>query len=102
MKETYVSDDAENDLLEIWIYISRDSYATADKYIDKIKAKYEILRKYPSIGRIRSEYSPSLRSFPVNRYIIFYRILEDGIEIVRVLHCARDLNSIFLDHSSTD
>ncbi|RJP29918.1 MAG: type II toxin-antitoxin system RelE/ParE family toxin [Candidatus Omnitrophota bacterium] len=44
--------------------------------------------------RIRNEYACSLRSFPVNSYMIFYRILETGIEIVRVLHCARDFDSI--------
>nr|WP_245754608.1 type II toxin-antitoxin system RelE/ParE family toxin [Candidatus Accumulibacter aalborgensis] len=36
-----------------------------------------------------------LRSFPAGRYIIFYQQISEGIEIVRVLHSARDLNAIF-------
>jgi toxin ParE1/3/4 len=39
--------------------------------------------------------SPRLRSFPVKNYVIFYRPLEDGIEIVRVLHGAQDLPPLF-------
>jgi toxin ParE1/3/4 len=49
----------------------------------------------PLIGRQREELSPRLRSFPVSRYIIFYRPMENGIEIVRVLHGARDFPPLF-------
>lgn len=47
------------------------------------------------MGRLRDELTEGLRSFPVGRYVIFYRIVQDGVEIVRVLHGARDLDSIF-------
>ena len=39
--------------------------------------------------------SQNLRSFPFGRYVIFYLALPGGIEIVRVLHGARDLDAIF-------
>jgi len=45
----------------------------------------------PEMGRRREELAMHLRSFPVGRYIIFYRSMQEGIEIVRVLHGARDL-----------
>jgi toxin ParE1/3/4 len=47
------------------------------------------------MGRVRDELVPSLRSFPVGKYVIFYRPIENGIEIARILHGARDLPSIF-------
>jgi len=43
------------------------------------------------MGRTRDELVPGLRSLPFGRYVIFYRALDDGSEIVRVLHGARDL-----------
>jgi toxin ParE1/3/4 len=49
----------------------------------------------PQLGRRREELSPRLRSFPVGRYVIFYRPLENGIEIARVLHGARDFPPLF-------
>jgi toxin ParE1/3/4 len=39
--------------------------------------------------------APGLRSFPVGNYVVFYRIVPEGIELVRVLHGARDLRRLF-------
>jgi len=36
-----------------------------------------------------------LRSFPVGQYVIFYRVAVDAVEIVTVIHGARDLDSLF-------
>jgi len=36
-----------------------------------------------------------MRSFPFGRYVIFYVPLEDGIDVVRVLHSARDIDAVF-------
>ncbi|HYO09502.1 MAG TPA: type II toxin-antitoxin system RelE/ParE family toxin [Tepidisphaeraceae bacterium] len=36
-----------------------------------------------------------MRSLPVRGYIIFYRQTREGIELMRVLHGARDLKKIF-------
>ena len=36
-----------------------------------------------------------LRSLPLGNYIIFYRPIDDGIEVVRILHGARDLPPLF-------
>jgi hypothetical protein len=43
--------------------------------------------------RAREELAASWRSFPFGRYVIFYTSLEDGIDVVRVLHSARDIDS---------
>jgi toxin ParE1/3/4 len=37
----------------------------------------------------------NLRSLPVKRYVIFYQLTDDGVEIFRVLHCSRDIQSEF-------
>lgn len=49
------------------------------------------------MGRKRDELVPNLRSFPVGNYLIFYRPINQGIEVLRVLHGARDIPSIFED-----
>ena len=53
------------------------------------------LASHPNLGRSRDELAEGLRSFPVGRYVIFYRAIPEGVEIVRVLHGSRDLNAIF-------
>ncbi|MEB3149794.1 MAG: type II toxin-antitoxin system RelE/ParE family toxin, partial [Sphaerospermopsis sp.] len=51
---------AEEDLIEIWLYIAADNQVVADKILD-----------------------PEMRYFPVGSYLILYREIEDGIEVVR-------------------
>lgn len=47
------------------------------------------------MGRERTKLATLIRSFPVNRYIIFYRSGELGIAIVRILHGTRDIEGLF-------
>jgi toxin ParE1/3/4 len=86
---------AKSDLVEIWDYIADDSEARADAFLDRIDQKFRTLAQRPGIGRLRDELAEGLRSFPVGRYVVFYRPLPEGVEIVRVLHGARDLNAAF-------
>jgi toxin ParE1/3/4 len=46
------------------------------------------------IGRARPELRPDLRSFPFGAYLILYRAIDDGAEIVRVVHVARNLDDL--------
>ena len=83
------------DVADIWEYIAEDSEARADAFIDSIDRKFHELSDSPHIGRSRPELLPGLSSFPFGRYIIFYLIIPWGIEIVRVLHSARDIDPQF-------
>jgi toxin ParE1/3/4 len=89
------SDLAESDLLEVWLFIAQDSPSAADRFLDLIDEKIALLADFPEMGRRRDELSMGLRSFPIGRYVIFYRQKEDGVEIARVLSAYRDLNPIF-------
>jgi toxin ParE1/3/4 len=44
-------------------------------------------------GRERSELRSDLRSFPVGNYIVFYRALPDGVEVVRVMSGRQDIDA---------
>jgi len=95
MKRIRVSDKATADLNEIWLYIAQDNPEAADKYIQAIVSRLPTLASMPHMGRSREELSPRLRSFPVGRHVIFYRPLDNGVEIARVLDGARDLPPLF-------
>ena len=85
------------DLVDIWAYIAEDSVRHADRFAALIDNQFRALARQPSVGRRRPELAPDLRSFPVGRYVIFYVPLPKGVEIVRVLHGARDIESTLLD-----
>jgi len=98
MSPTYrlrISKQAREDLVDVWQYIARDSFDTADKFVDLIYDKCAKLATMPEMGRKRDELIPGIRSFPIKRYVIFYRIRKDLVEIIRVISAYRDLGSIF-------
>lgn len=88
---------AAADILDIWDYIAEDSLEQADRWVDKLDEKFELLAKQPMIGRARDELAAGVRSFPFGRYVIFYGTTYDGIDVVRVLHSARDVDAASID-----
>lgn len=47
------------------------------------------------MGRLRPDIAQELRYFTVGKYLILYRAVPDGVQIVRVIHGARDLPNLF-------
>lgn len=86
---------AGTDIDDIWDFIAEDSVTQADAWVDRLDTKLRLLATQPLIGRARSELSSGLRSQPFGRYVIFYEPLSDGIDIVRVIHSARDIEAVF-------
>lgn len=87
------TDAAERDADEIWMWIAADSPRAATRILDQFEEIAAILARFPGAGVARPELGDALRSFPVSSYVIFYRPIDDGVEIVRVLHGRRDITS---------
>ena len=90
-----LSEEAENDLAEIWAFIAFDNSRTADQTIIKIRSSCQLLAEYPGFGPARPELARGLRSFPVGNYIIFYRQAAHGIDVARVIQGKRNMKRIF-------
>lgn len=88
---------AAADVLEIWDYIAEVSIEQADRWVDRLDEKLGLIARQPLMGRARDELAVDIRSFPFGRYVIFHVPIEDGIDVVRVLHGARDIDPIFAD-----
>jgi toxin ParE1/3/4 len=56
--------------------------------------RFEALGRKPRIGRARPELRPDLRSFPYGAYLILCRVIDEGVEIVRIVHAARNLDDL--------
>ncbi len=95
MSQAFRTSRAELDLLEIWEFIAEDSLEAADRLIRNIHRRCQALAESPLTGHKREDLSPGLRSCAVGNYIIFYRPITNGIEVIRVLHGARDIPEIF-------
>ena len=95
MSEYSLDEQAEQDLDEIWLTIAEDSPDAADRMIDRLTDSFVLLAGQPLIGRERPELAPNLHSFSVGSYVIFYRPTTAGVDIARVLHGLRDINTLF-------
>jgi toxin ParE1/3/4 len=95
MSRFELSLQARADLQEIEDHISRDNPDAAARLLLTIDEKCGLLAFHPGIGFDRSELRPDLRSFVVGNYMIFYKPTNNGIEIVRILHSARDVAKFF-------
>lgn len=89
------SPEAEADLIDVWLFIADDSPVNADRFLDRLDAMAFKLAETPGMGKDRPELAPALKSFPVDNYVLFYREIMDGIALVRVLRCSRDVDLIF-------
>jgi len=89
-----LSDDAEQDLNEIWEHIADDSIDAADRWIDKLFDVFESLAQAPGMGHKREDLTAlPVLFWPVGAYLILYRVQAEWIEIVAVTQGARDIPS---------
>jgi toxin ParE1/3/4 len=98
MSASHLSPQANADLDDIWYYTATvsGSIEIADQLIDSITSRFATCARYPHIGRDRSlELRAGLRTFPVDRYVIIYRIDGEGVLILRVIRGNRDITSLF-------
>jgi toxin ParE1/3/4 len=89
------SPEAQADVDDIAFYIARDNLDAALRLIDTFDEKLKLLASFPGAGAARDELAPDLRSFPVGNYLIFYKPVQGGIEVVRIMHGARNLRRVF-------
>ena len=86
-----VSKKAELELDEIFVYwAKRAGLEVADRLIDSIEDRFALISDYPVIGRICDDLAPCVRSFLVGNYLVYYRKRRGIIQILRILHGARD------------
>lgn len=75
--------------------IAVTSEKNANTLIDRFGRRFQLLASRPGLGLTRDELSAGLRSFPLERYVIFYRAIPNDIDVVRLLHSARDVGAQF-------
>ena len=86
---------AAEDIAAVWDFIADDNPDAADHWVDQLDTQLRLLATQPLMGRARDELAPGIRSFPFGRYLVFYLPIGDGIDVVRILHGTRDVDTAF-------
>jgi toxin ParE1/3/4 len=96
-----ITDEASADLFEIGEWISAGNPRRALSFVDELKARCARLtdmpRAYPLVPRREAS---GVRRLPHGDYLIFYRVRDDTVEIIHVLHGARDYEPILFPDSA--
>ncbi|HWF78157.1 MAG TPA: type II toxin-antitoxin system RelE/ParE family toxin [Caulobacteraceae bacterium] len=86
---------AETDLDEIWLRIAQDNIAAAEEFAERVEAAENRLGRFPEIGQARPDLADDVRHWPLPPYLILYRVEQDCVLVVRIVHGARDLPRLF-------
>lgn len=91
---------ARRDITQLGLYLKQHSPAAARRFLDAVEQACRKLAAMPEMGSLWGAPEPELaglRCWPIHRfenYLIFYRPLPDGIEVVRVLHGSQDVERL--------
>lgn len=94
---------AEDDVVEILSFIQRDSANAGSKFLTAVEDCFSDLSRSPELGFTREFQSSRLNGIRrwrirgFENYLVFYRVLSQHIEIVRIMHGARDIEATFDD-----
>ena len=89
---------ASRDIEGILDYAAAEGdFDAAEQLLNRINQKCDRLLNFPGMGRRRDELALGLRSFPIDRFLIFYIELENGIEVARVISGYQDIESLFAE-----
>ena len=86
-----ISPRAQEDIEEIWNYTAdRWGVEQADRYVRSIQAAIETIAGDPRRGRSCDEVRGGYRKFAVGSHMLFFRLVSDQVDVVRVLHQQMD------------
>ena len=94
MNRLVITPRAAEDIEDIAEMIALENLPAALRLVERFHEVARLLRDHPNIGVARDEIAARVRIFPIGNYLILFRALEDGAEIVRVIHGARRLEGL--------
>ena len=103
MSDFILSPAARQDLFDIWEFIARDDFDTADRVRDELFAAMSAVSDMPEKGHFRTDLvDEPLRFWRVYTYLIIYRPASNPLEIVRVLSAYRNVKQILKNPTESD
>jgi toxin ParE1/3/4 len=88
---------ASRDLNEIADYFAENNLEAGERFFRAVNRKCQQLVAFPNSGKSYAEIRSDLRGIALEGYVIFYRVLDEGIEILRVVSGRRNFPSLFED-----
>ena len=91
-----ISAAARVDLLDIALRIAEHSPDRAFTYVDEIEAKAHRIGDFPHAGPPRFHWGADVRIAIHGPYLLVYRVRDETVQVLRVVHGARNLDALFV------
>jgi toxin ParE1/3/4 len=95
MNPYIISPSASRDLNTIADYFLAVNVEAGEKLFQKFYNKCQQLALFPYLGCSYNHIKPFLRGLPLDGYIIFYRVMNETVEILRIVNGRQDLDALF-------
>ena len=89
------------DVIECAGFVGAEHVEVGLRFVAAAEAAFERLATFPYLGAQLTPHRPAFghfRRWPIRgfeNYLVVYRPIADGIEVIRVLHGARDIEALF-------
>ncbi len=99
---------AEQDLVDHFVYIGLRNPTAAERFLEAAAEAFALLAQFPLLGRVWLSPSPRLtgvRSWTIPKfrnYRVFYRPIENGIEVLHVFHARRNIRKLLEEEEDQD
>ena len=88
---------ARADLREIALRIAEHSVRRSFTYVDEIEARCHRIATFPRAGAPRPQWGAEIRIVVHGKYVIVHRPRDETVQILRIVHGARDLDALFAE-----
>jgi toxin ParE1/3/4 len=95
MSRYFVTPQARADLIDLWLYIANDRPGAADRLYERLQQRFRLLAANPGMGEDRSQLARDVRQTTLGSYVVLFRFRPERLEILRVIHSARDVPKEF-------
>lgn len=85
--------EARSDLFSIWQHVADTDPGAADRLTERLRARVQLLRQFPDVGVARPDIRDDVRMLVEAPFLILTRVTPDAVQVVRVLHGARDITA---------
>lgn len=82
------------DVDEIWSYVAAHDLTTADRLVQRIADATNRLTDHPTSAPARPDLGEGVRTLVVGSYLVLYLVGPDSVDVIRVVHGARDLERL--------
>ena len=91
MRTITSSAEYNSDIGEFWSYIRERNPDAADAFVGQIDRVVDRLREFPNLGVGCEHLGPGIRRVRWRDYLVYDRVKDDAVELVRLLHAKRDI-----------